>query len=121
MFRKVIHGEWIRGYSAMGCPSYGHYGNNPRYLLEIRELTTVKVRLQANKIDPVPSINVNIYEKHPTELFGKEVATSGPYTNVIQVCVTTFLDFFKCLHHIQHCTLIGCRDERCRPKSKPNW
>lgn len=87
MFRKVIHGEWIRGYSAMGCPSYGHYGNNPRYLLEIRELTTVKVRLQANKIDPVPSINVNIYEKHPTELFGKEVGTSGPYTNVIQVIV----------------------------------
>ncbi|KAG2220383.1 hypothetical protein INT45_006554 [Circinella minor] len=89
MFRKVLHGEWICGYSAMGCPSYGHYGNNPRYLLEIRELTTVKVRLQADKIDPLPSINVTIYEKHPTELFGREVATSGPYTNVIQGVATT--------------------------------
>lgn len=71
----------------MGCPSYGHYGSNPRYLLEVRELTTVRVRLHADKIDPVPSINVTIYEKHPTELFGREVATSGPYTNVIQVCI----------------------------------
>lgn len=42
MFRKVLHGEWIIGYSAMGCPSFGNYGKNPRYLLEIRELTTVK-------------------------------------------------------------------------------
>lgn len=92
MFRKVLHGEWICGYSAMGCPSYGHYGNNPRYHLEIRELTTVKVRLQANKIEPVPSINVTIFEKHPTDLFGREVATSGPYTNVVQVrlkCIMT--------------------------------
>ncbi|KAF7730256.1 calpain 7 [Apophysomyces ossiformis] len=88
MFRKVIHGEWIVGYSAMGCPSYGNYGKNPRYLLEIRELTTVKVRLQAHKIDPVPSMNVTIYEKHPKELFGPELATSGPYTNVVQGVAT---------------------------------
>ncbi|KAI8140575.1 hypothetical protein BJV82DRAFT_519949, partial [Fennellomyces sp. T-0311] len=64
MFRKVLHGEWICGYSAMGCPSY-------------------------DKVDPVPSINVTIYEKHPTELFGREVATSGPYTNVIQGVATS--------------------------------
>lgn len=42
MFKKVLHGEWIIGYSAMGCPSFGNYAKNPRYLLEIRELTTVK-------------------------------------------------------------------------------
>ncbi|KAG0164986.1 calpain 7, partial [Apophysomyces sp. BC1015] len=88
MFRKVLHGEWISGYSAMGCPSYGNYGKNPRYLLEIRELTTVKVRLQADKMDPVPSMNVTIYEKHPSELFGRELATSGPYTNVVQGVAT---------------------------------
>jgi calpain-7 len=33
-------------------------------------------------------MNVTIYEKHPTELFGKEVATSGPYTNVTQGVAT---------------------------------
>ncbi|KAI7902573.1 uncharacterized protein BX663DRAFT_472916 [Cokeromyces recurvatus] len=89
MFKKVFHGEWIVGYSAMGCPSFGNYDKNPRYLLETRELTTVKVRLQAkNNSDFVPSMNVTIYEKHPTELFGKEVATSGPYTNVIQGVAT---------------------------------
>ncbi|ORE22938.1 cysteine proteinase [Rhizopus microsporus] len=63
MFKKVIHGEWIVGYNAMGCPSFGNYKS-------------------------VPSMNVTIYEKHPTELFGKEVATSGPYTNVTQGVAT---------------------------------
>ncbi|KAI7894172.1 uncharacterized protein EV154DRAFT_415548 [Mucor mucedo] len=67
MFKKVLHGEWIIGYSAMGCP----------------------IRLQSiNNTDSVPSMNVTIYEKHPTELFGKELATSGPYTNVIQGVAT---------------------------------
>lgn len=32
----------ILGYSAMGCPSYGSYGKNPRHLLEVRELTTLR-------------------------------------------------------------------------------
>ncbi|ORE08732.1 cysteine proteinase [Rhizopus microsporus var. microsporus] len=88
MFKKVIHGEWIVGYNAMGCPSFGNYSKNPRYLLEVRELTTVKVRLQSINSESVPSMNVTIYEKHPTELFGKEVATSGPYTNVTQGVAT---------------------------------
>lgn len=48
-----------------------------------------RVRLQSvNNDDFVPSMNVTIYEKHPTELFGKELATSGPYTNVIQGVAT---------------------------------
>ena len=42
-----------------------------------------------NNTDTVPSMNVTIYEKHPTELFGKELATSGPYTNVIQGVATS--------------------------------
>ncbi|KAG1506407.1 hypothetical protein G6F48_008997 [Rhizopus delemar] len=88
MFKKVIHGEWIVGYSAMGCPSFGNYSKNPRYLLEVRELTTVKVRLQSVNTEIIPSMNVTIYEKHPIELFGKEVATSGPYTNVTQGVAT---------------------------------
>ncbi|KAI8976222.1 hypothetical protein BDB01DRAFT_844522 [Pilobolus umbonatus] len=61
MFKKVLHGKWVKGYSAMGCPSY----------------------------ETVPSMNVTIYEKHPTELFGKEIATSGPYTNIIQGVATS--------------------------------
>ncbi|KAI9253001.1 hypothetical protein BY458DRAFT_522456 [Sporodiniella umbellata] len=88
MFKKVLHGEWILGYSAMGCPSFGNYGKNPRYLLEVRELTTVKVRLQSINVDTIPSMNITIYEKNPKELFGKEVATSGPYTNVTQGVAT---------------------------------
>ncbi|KAM3589448.1 cysteine protease [Umbelopsis sp. WA50703] len=85
MFRKVINSEWIVGYNAMGCSTYRNYHRNPRYLLEIRELTTVRVRLQTDGIDPIPPTNITIYEKHPSSIFGREVATSGPYTNVIQV------------------------------------
>ncbi|KAL0073956.1 hypothetical protein J3Q64DRAFT_1881558, partial [Phycomyces blakesleeanus] len=61
MFRKIIHGEWIRGYNAMGC---------------------------AKNIEPTPSMNITLYEKHPKDTFGQEVATSGPYTNVIQGVAT---------------------------------
>ncbi|ORX43693.1 cysteine proteinase [Hesseltinella vesiculosa] len=88
MFPKVLTGEWIAGWSAMGNPDYKNYGKNPRYTLEVRELTTVRVRLQADKIDPIPSINVAIYEKHPTHAWGQEIATSGPYTNAIQGVTT---------------------------------
>ncbi|KAJ2962961.1 hypothetical protein NQZ79_g2001 [Umbelopsis isabellina] len=88
MFRKVINSEWIVGYNAMGCSTYRNYHRNPRYLLEIRELTTVRVRLQTDGIDPIPPTNITIYEKHPTSIFGREVATSGPYTNVIQGVAT---------------------------------
>ncbi|OAD66727.1 calpain-like protease PalB/Rim13 [Phycomyces blakesleeanus NRRL 1555(-)] len=88
MFRKIIHGEWIRGYNAMGCVAHNNYSKNPRYLLDIRELTTVKIRLQAKNIEPTPSMNITLYEKHPKDTFGQEVATSGPYTNVIQGVAT---------------------------------
>ncbi|KAH8549492.1 hypothetical protein BGW37DRAFT_501400 [Umbelopsis sp. PMI_123] len=88
MFRKVINGEWIVGYNAMGCSTYRNYHRNPRYHLEIRELTTVRVRLQTDGIEPIPPTNVTIYEKHPTAIFGREIATSGPYTNVVQGVAT---------------------------------
>ncbi|CAO3688508.1 unnamed protein product [Umbelopsis ramanniana] len=88
MFRKVINGEWIVGYNAMGCSTYRNYHRNPRYHLEIRELTTVRVRLQTDGIEPIPPTNVTIYEKHPTAVFGREIATSGPYTNVVQGVAT---------------------------------
>ncbi len=53
-------------------------------------MLSFRVRLQSvNNSDSVPSMNVTIYEKHPTELFGKELATSGPYTNVIQGVATS--------------------------------
>ncbi|KAI8979256.1 hypothetical protein BDF20DRAFT_868518 [Mycotypha africana] len=92
MFKKVIQNEWVVGYNAMGCPSFGNYDKNPRYLLKLRELTTIKVRLQGKRTDSsdsVPSMNVTIFERYPNELLGKEMATSGPYTNVIQGVATS--------------------------------
>ncbi|RUS32309.1 LOW QUALITY PROTEIN: hypothetical protein BC938DRAFT_475762 [Jimgerdemannia flammicorona] len=46
MFSKIVNGEWIVGVSAMGCSSNGGYNRNPRYQLDVRELTTVRWDLQ---------------------------------------------------------------------------
>lgn len=115
MFKKVIKGQWIAGVNAMGSPTHRSYHRNPRYLLDIKELTTIKytfffllhsnccfplscigiyskfsfrVRLQTPDIKPIPTSNVTIFERDPTTLLGKEVSTSGPYTNVIQGVAT---------------------------------
>ncbi|KAL1918488.1 uncharacterized protein VTP21DRAFT_3148 [Calcarisporiella thermophila] len=88
MFKQIIKGEWIEGVTAMGCPSNGNYHRNPRYYLEVSEVTTVKIRLQTLQLRPLPTTNVTIFEAHPTQVFGREVATSGPYTNVIQGVAT---------------------------------
>ncbi|KAI8577512.1 hypothetical protein K450DRAFT_252034 [Umbelopsis ramanniana AG] len=47
-----------------------------------------RVRLQTDGIEPIPPTNVTIYEKHPSAVFGREIATSGPYTNVVQGVAT---------------------------------
>ncbi|CAG8543257.1 14186_t:CDS:10 [Ambispora leptoticha] len=88
MFKKVINGKWIDGINAMGCPNFGEYHRNPCYYLNLKEMTTIKVRLQTPNINPIPATNIKIFEKHAsTKKFGREVASSGPYTNYVQgVC-----------------------------------
>ncbi|CAG8478382.1 9192_t:CDS:10 [Ambispora gerdemannii] len=84
MFKKVITGKWIDGVNAMGRPNFGEYHRNPCYYLYLKEMTTIKVRLQTPHIKPIPTTNIRIFEKHATTKFGREVASSGPYTNYTQ-------------------------------------
>ncbi|KAG9296332.1 hypothetical protein G9A89_014924 [Geosiphon pyriformis] len=87
MFKKVVTGKWIDGVNAMGCPNFAEYHQNPSFRLAIKEMTIVKIRLQTPEITPTPTTNIKIFEKHPTRKLGREVATSGAYTDYIQgVC-----------------------------------
>ncbi|OZJ03292.1 hypothetical protein BZG36_02273 [Bifiguratus adelaidae] len=87
MYKQTIRDAWVGGLNAMGCRR--NYHLNPQYFIDVTEQTTIKIRLQTPAIDPIPNTNVTVYERHPTQPLGKEVATSGPYTNLIQGVVTT--------------------------------
>ncbi|CAG8621078.1 1912_t:CDS:10, partial [Paraglomus occultum] len=92
MFKKVINGQWIGGVSAMGHQGYRDYYRNPCYLLQIKQLTTVKIRLQARNITPIPAMNIKLFEarlpQHEDVVrIGKEVCSTGAYVEFVQgVC-----------------------------------
>ncbi|CAG8447833.1 5671_t:CDS:10 [Dentiscutata erythropus] len=86
LYRRDIHGEWL-GVNAMGCVDNTDYNKNPCYHIKVKEMTTIKIRLQVSDIKPSPMLGVNIYEKHPTKFLGNEIGNSGPYANFPQgVC-----------------------------------
>ncbi|KAF0458642.1 cysteine proteinase [Gigaspora margarita] len=87
LYRRDINGEWIKGFNAMGCDDNAGYNKNPCYHIKIKEMTTVKIRLQAPDIKPSPMLSVKIYEKHPIKFLGNEIGNSGPYASYPQgVC-----------------------------------
>ncbi|RIA96048.1 hypothetical protein C1645_859517 [Glomus cerebriforme] len=57
MFKKIIQGEWIKGFNAMGY--HDNYHLNP-------------------KMNTIPT-HIKVFEKHPNNLFGREIANSGSY------------------------------------------
>ncbi|CAG8544795.1 17552_t:CDS:10 [Acaulospora colombiana] len=84
LFKRTIQGEWISGLNAKGGVNNPEYKYNPRYHLTIQEMTMIKIRLQTPMIKPTPMVNVRIFEKHPTKMLGREVGSSGAYTNYPQ-------------------------------------
>ncbi|RIB09022.1 hypothetical protein C2G38_2044669 [Gigaspora rosea] len=87
LFRRDINGEWIKGFNAMGCDDNADYNKNPCCHIKIKEMTTVKIRLQAPDIKPSPMLSVKIYEKHPIKFLGNEIGNSGLYASYPQgVC-----------------------------------
>ncbi|EXX62593.1 hypothetical protein RirG_160290 [Rhizophagus irregularis DAOM 197198w] len=76
MFKKVIQGQWIKGFNAMG---YQHdFYLNPSYHLKISEMTTIKIRLQTPEMNPTPT-HIKVFEKRPNNLLGRELANSGDF------------------------------------------
>ncbi|CAB4384739.1 unnamed protein product [Rhizophagus irregularis] len=76
MFKKIIQGQWIKGFNAMG---YQHdFYLNPSYHLKISEMTTIKIRLQTPEMNPTPT-HIKVFEKRPNNLLGRELANSGDF------------------------------------------
>src|SRR5688572_6526669 len=46
-----------------------------------------RIRIQTLEMDAIPMMHIKIFEKHPNNLLGKEVANSGSYASFVQgVC-----------------------------------
>ncbi|CAO3568001.1 unnamed protein product [Mortierella alpina] len=90
MFKKILRGEWVLGVSAMGWHHHQSlsYAKNPHFLVPITEMTTFMVRLQTPEINPLPKINVTVFERLDEGVLGREVSSSGPYTSVPQGVAT---------------------------------
>ncbi|GES73709.1 calpain-7 [Rhizophagus clarus] len=78
MFKKVIYGQWIKGFNAMGIQQNFHL--NPSYHLKISEMTTLKIRLQTPEMNPIPT-HIRVFEKRPNNSLGREIANSGDYAS----------------------------------------
>ncbi|KAG0050586.1 calpain 7 [Gryganskiella cystojenkinii] len=90
MFKKTLKGEWIQGVSAMGWHHHQSlsYAKNPHFHVPITEMTTFMVRLQTPDMNPMPKINITVFERLDEGVLGKEVSSSGPYTSVPQGVAT---------------------------------
>ncbi|KAI1321427.1 calpain 7 [Mortierella claussenii] len=91
MFKKILRGQWVLGASAMGWHHHQSlsYAKNPHFLVPISEMTTFKVRLQTPEMtNPMPKVNVTIFERLDEGVLGREVCSSGPYTSVPQGVAT---------------------------------
>lgn len=113
----------------MGCSNHHYYHRNPKIFIEVKELTAIKyffalymynflcyrkgyvgitliiiimirIRLQSLDIIPIPPMNITIFEKLPKNLFGKEIASSGTYTNIIQVTKFMGASIIKSLYNM---------------------
>ena len=77
----AVKGAWERGTTAVGCPNYGAFFNNPQYLFEVRGAPQHAVLwLQAQEGIP---INVSIFAGRAQ---GKCLASSGDYQRSFAVC-----------------------------------
>jgi len=91
MFCKAIRGQWETGNDG-GSPSFGRYGINPKFEIEVSSATSMKARLQLSGPSHILAINVGIFSSLPGYELGRQIVTSGPYednnTGVITSLVT---------------------------------
>ncbi|KAF8706611.1 Calpain large subunit, domain III, partial [Rhizoctonia solani] len=87
MFHKTVKGAWDAA-SAMGGPSSGKYEHNPTFEIAVSSPTQVSARLQIiskqqSSLPPPPALNLTLFERNPQGLPGKQVATSGAYSDAV--------------------------------------
>ncbi|QRV98316.1 calpain family cysteine protease [Ceratobasidium sp. AG-Ba] len=85
MFQKTVKGAWDNA-SAAGGPSSGNYDSNPAYEITVKEPTQISARLQITMKQaqsPSPALNLTLFERSVQGRAGKQVATSGAYSDAV--------------------------------------
>ncbi|KAG8750128.1 cysteine protease [Ceratobasidium sp. 428] len=85
MFQKPVKGTWDN-ISAAGGPSSGNYDLNPGFEITISTPTQISARLQIiseQMPSPAPALNLTLFERNPRGAVGRQVATSGPYSDAV--------------------------------------
>ncbi|OXB33391.1 calpain-like protease palB/RIM13 [Cryptococcus neoformans] len=81
MYNRVINGSWTER-TAGGRPSGGTYESNPRVEVVLSRPAVVQSRLYLPTRSPVP-INLTIFERAQGGALGKQLVTTGPYSDSI--------------------------------------
>ncbi|TDL23115.1 cysteine proteinase [Rickenella mellea] len=87
MFCKSVRGAWEIN-SARGAPAFGLYTENPTYEIDVKAATQLKVRLQLTKPLSSIALNATIFTSSENHTLGRQIATSGPYTDTISGAAT---------------------------------
>ncbi|CAE6472096.1 unnamed protein product [Rhizoctonia solani] len=85
MFHKIIKGAWDTT-SAAGGPSSGKYDSNPTFEITVSGPTQISARLQTTSKQqpyPLPALNLTLFERNAQGLPGRQVATSGAYSDAV--------------------------------------
>ncbi|KAG9121504.1 cysteine protease [Ceratobasidium sp. 392] len=85
MFQKTAKGSWD-SMSAAGGPSSGNYDSNPGFEITVPKATQISARLQIvakQALSPAPALNLTLFERTPRGTVGKQVATSGAYSDAV--------------------------------------
>ncbi|KAJ1306068.1 hypothetical protein OPQ81_010780 [Rhizoctonia solani] len=85
MFHKTIKGSWDST-SAAGGPSSGKYESNPTFEIVVSGSAQISARLQMTSKKqsyPPPALNLTLFERNAQGLPGKQVATSGAYSDAV--------------------------------------
>ncbi|KAG8738243.1 cysteine protease [Ceratobasidium sp. 414] len=85
MFQKIVKGAWDTA-SAAGGPSSGNYDSNPAFEITVPTSTQISARLQVTSkqaVSPAPALNLTLFERTPRGTPGKQVATSGAYSDAV--------------------------------------
>ncbi|KAF8608405.1 cysteine proteinase [Ceratobasidium sp. AG-I] len=86
MFHKIVKGSWDN-VSAVGGPSSGNYNSNPTFEITVSAPTKISSRLQIISKPPLlssaPALNLTLFERSIQGTPGKQVATSGAYSDAV--------------------------------------
>ncbi|KAF8526006.1 hypothetical protein BU17DRAFT_41274 [Hysterangium stoloniferum] len=82
MYTKTLRDAWY-GVMPAGSPSFGKYHSNPLIKLSVPTPMHLMIRMQLLQYSPSVAINLTLCEMSGTDGIGRQVMSSGPYSDAI--------------------------------------